>query len=204
MFYILGTLSFVITDGNEIDLFGHGFAYSLLGGSLGSWPFSAPFLWMIGAALVASAVMGWTSFGNWVYATGSKGGRSAAMIGIPVRRVKITNFVICSTLAGLAGITGAAQYGSVSSGFASGDSLIAIVAVVLGGTSLFGGRGSVQGTVVGAAVVAVLSTGLILVGAPGSWYTGIIGVILVAAVVFDVRVARLGQLLEIARTELRR
>jgi len=199
MFYILGAVNFVITSGYAIDLPSQTSAFGILGGPLGSSPFSAPFLWMAGVAIVGGLVLGGATFGNWIYAAGSRGGRSAAMIGVPVRNVKMVNFVVCSTLAGLAGVTGAAQFGSVSSGFASGDSLIAIVAAVVGGTSLFGGRGSIHGTIIGAALVSVLSTGLVLVGAPGSWYTGIIGLLLIVAVIFNVRLERIGRMLTAVR-----
>lgn len=201
MFYVLGAVNFVITNGNEIELFGHGAIFSLLGGQPGGLPFGATFIWMLGIAIIGIVMLTFTRFGSWTFAAGSKGGRSAEMIGVPVRRVKLTNFVLCSTLAGLAGLTGVAQFGSVSSGFASGDSLVAIVATVVGGTPLVGGRGSVQGTIVGSALVAVLGTGLILVGAPGSWYTGIIGILLIVAVIFNVRAGRIGNVLAIARAD---
>ncbi len=200
MYFLLGGVNFIITSGYSVDITGHsGVLLSILGGQPRGFPLAAPFIWMILMAIVFATLLGAMTYGNWTFATGSKGGRSAGMVGVPVLRVKIINFIVCSTLSGIAGVMALSQYGSMSSGFSSGYNLIAIVATVLGGTSLLGGRGSVLGTVIGAALLGVLDTGLVLVGAPGTFYTAMIGVILVIAVVLDVRIERLGRVLAISK-----
>ena len=70
--------------------------------------------------------------------------------------------------------------------------LLAITATVLGGTSLFGGTGTIIGTVIGALLLATIEIGLVLIGAPGSFYVTFIGVMLVVVVVANVRLRRLG------------
>lgn len=196
-YFMLNGINYIITGGYTVDVFGHGITWAILGGQPKGWPVAAPFLWMIVMGIVGMVVLSKTQYGNWVLAAGSKGGGSAKAVGVPVRRVKLINFAMCAFLAGLSGCLALAQYGSASSGFASQYNLLAIVAAVLGGTSLFGGKGSIGGTIVGACVLGVLDTGLVLVGAPGTWYTVFIGGILILAVIANVRLDRFGNLLAI-------
>ena len=105
----------------------------------------------------------------------------------PIARVKLTNFALCAGLAGLAGCLQLADFGS--SGVSSGENynLLAIVAVVMGGTSLFGVRGTILGTLLGTLILGALKTGLILVGTRGEYYTGLIGVLLLVVAVINAR-----------------
>jgi ribose transport system permease protein len=88
-------------------------------------------------------------------------------------------------LAGLGAVMWLASYGTTSIAGHSTDNLKVITAVVLGGTSLFGGRGSVLGTVIGVFIPAVLTTGLIVIGVQQYWQDVAVGVVLVAAVYID-------------------
>ena len=108
-------------------------------------------------------------------------------MGVPVARVKLTNFALCAGLAGLAGCLQFADFGS--SGVSSGENynLLAIVAVVIGGTSLFGVRGTILGTLLGTLILGALKTGLILVGTRGEYYTGLIGILLLVVAVINAR-----------------
>lgn len=196
-YFVMDGINYIITGGFTIDVFGNGAFYSILGGQPRDLPFGAPFFWMLLMGLIGALVLGNMQYGNWTLASGSKGGAAAHAIGVPIRRVKLINFVVCSTLAGFAGCAALAQYGSTSSGFASNYNLLAIVAAVLGGCSLYGGRGSIIGTIIGACVLGVLETGLVLVGAPGTWYTVIIGGILVLAVIVNVRIDAIGNRLAV-------
>jgi simple sugar transport system permease protein len=109
--------------------------------------------------------------------------------------VKTMNFCICALLAGFAGVTSFANVGSAAPGSGATNNLLAIVAAVLGGTSLFGIEGSIVGTMFGAIILGVLETGLVLVGAPGTLYEAMIGAILIVAVLLSVRLKSLGAVL---------
>jgi ribose transport system permease protein len=111
--------------------------------------------------LVAHVVLTRTALGRQVYAVGQD--RAAAeRAGIPARRVLATVYVISGGLAGLAAFVAVSQLGTVSPAFGTNDEFDAIAAAVLGGTSLFGGRGNVfPGTVVGALLVQLIAVGLV-------------------------------------------
>ena len=199
MYFFLDGLAFIITNGYSVNVFAYGGnVMNALGGSVTS-ALGAPFLWMIGIALVGGLILNGAQYGNWTFAAGSRDGTSARMIGVPVRRVYMTNFIVCAVLAGFAGIVSLAEYGSVSLGFASNYNLLAIVAAVLGGVSLFGGRGSIHGAIIGSAVLGVLETGFVIAGAPGTLYESVTGAVLVIAVLLNVRIEVVGRSLVMSR-----
>jgi len=139
---------------------------------------------MILLAAVAAFVAGKTPFGRRVYAIGGNE-RAALLSGVRVNRVKLAVYVISGFCSALAGIVIASQL--VAAHPATGETfeLNAIAAVVLGGTSLFGGRGSIGGTIIGALVIGVLADGLVLLGVSEFWQIAIKGVVIVLAVVID-------------------
>lgn len=105
-----------------------------------------------------------TGFGRHVYAVGGNA-EAARRAGISVTRIKVAVFVIGSTLAAVSGIVAAARLGSVAPGSGGGNTLLyAVGAAVIGGTSLFGGRGRVRDAVLGGLVVAIIANGLGLLG----------------------------------------
>jgi len=115
-------------------------------------------------------------------------------MGVPSTRVKTINFMISAVLAGFAGCAQFASFGGASPGNGDGYELLAIVACVIGGTSLFGVRGTVIGAFIGALTVSALQSGLVLVGLPGNAYTSLIGVILIIAVILNQRFAEISGL----------
>ena len=133
-----------------------------------------------GAAFVA----GKTPFGRQVYAIGGNE-RAAELSGVRVNRVKLLVYVISGFCSAMAGLIIASQL--VAAHPATGETfeLTAIAAVVLGGTSLFGGRGSIGGTIIGALVIGVLADGLVLLGVSEFWQIVIKGVVIVLAVMID-------------------
>jgi len=139
---------------------------------------------MVFLAVAAAFVAARTPFGRRVYAIGGNE-RAAVLSGVRVHRVKLAVYVISGFCSALAGIIIASQL--VAAHPATGETfeLNAIAAVVLGGTSLFGGRGSIGGTIIGALVIGVLADGLILVGVSEFWQIVIKGVVIVLAVVID-------------------
>jgi len=125
-----------------------------------------------------------TRFGLRTYAIGSNGmGARRAGIGVDNHLVRV--YTISGLLAGLAGMMVMANFTDASPLAGQNDELNAIAAVVIGGASLFGGRGHMLGTVVGTFIIALLVTGLVLVGVSGSWQEVATGVIVVAAVAGD-------------------
>ncbi|GAA0259218.1 sugar ABC transporter permease [Cryptosporangium japonicum] len=123
-----------------------------------------------------------TQYGRFLYAVG--GNRQAARrAGIDVKRIRMSAFVICSGMAGLAGIIGASYLGGVPSDFGKNtDVLYAVGAAVIGGTSLFGGRGKVRDAVIGAIVIAMIPNGLNLIKNISSAYVFLVtGLVLLVA-----------------------
>ncbi|MEQ1954637.1 ABC transporter permease [Mesorhizobium sp. CN2-181] len=142
-------------------------------------------VWLAGAiAVIFGIVLAGTRFGHHVYAIGSDE-EAARRVGIDTVRVKISVFVWMGVLAGVAGLVDVARFTTTSLGGHATDNLAAIAAVVIGGGSLFGGRGTVLGTMVGIFIPAVLQNGFIINGVQPFWQSVIIGVLLVAAVGLD-------------------
>jgi simple sugar transport system permease protein len=113
-------------------------------------------------------------------------------MGVPTAKVKRTNFVLSAVLAGLAGCMQFAYIRGVTQGQGQNYELLAITAAVLGGTSLFGGTGTIWGSVIGAFLLATIQIGLVLIGVPGSFYVTFIGIMLVIVVIANVRLGRFG------------
>ena len=142
-------------------------------------------IWMMAAlGVVFAFVASRTPFGRRVYAVGDNE-RAAALVGIRVARVKLTVYMMSGLCAALTGLIIAAQLQAAHPATGETFELSAIAAVVLGGTSLSGGRGSVGGTLVGAFVIGVLNDGLVLLGVSEFWQIVIKGIVIVTAVVVD-------------------
>ena len=146
-------------------------------------------LWMLAVVLIASFVLSRTKFGYHVYATGDNE-LAARNAGINTRRVKLLCFVIVGALAGLAASILIGWVHGVSRGYGPGYELDVIAAVVIGGTNLFGGIGSVFGTFLGAAITGMITTGLVLLGAQQDSEPIAKGAVIILAVLLDVTVRR--------------
>jgi ribose transport system permease protein len=132
----------------------------------------------------AHVVMSKTVLGRHVYAIG--GNREAARLsGVPVRRVLLFVYIISGVLAGLGGVIMASQLKSGSPTYGPMYELYVIAAVVIGGTSIFGGEGKMLGTLIGAFVIAVIQNGLNLLGVEPYTQTVVLGWIIYGAVLFD-------------------
>jgi erythritol transport system permease protein len=142
-------------------------------------------IWLMAAiAMIAMFVATRTPFGRQVYAVGGNE-RAALLAGVRVRRVKVRVYVLSGFCAALVGVLIAAELGAAHPATGETFELNAIAAVVLGGTSLMGGRGSIAGTLIGAFVIGVLADGLVLLGVSEFWQMLIKGLVIVAAVVLD-------------------
>jgi len=139
---------------------------------------------MAGLALAAAFVSLRTPFGRHVYAVGGNA-RAASLSGVRVKRVQWMVYVISGVCSALVGLIIASQLVSAHPATGQAFELNAIAAVVLGGTSLAGGRGGIGGTIVGALVIGALADGLVLLGVSEFWQIVIKGAVIVVAVVLD-------------------
>jgi ribose transport system permease protein len=138
----------------------------------------------VATAIVWGLVLAYTRFGRYTYAIGSSP-EAARRAGIGVGAHLIKVYALSGLLAGLAGILSLASFSSTTIAGHATDNLTVITAVVLGGASLFGGRGTMTGTVIGLAIPAVLLTGLVIIGLNQYWQDVAIGLVLAAAVYLD-------------------
>ena len=145
-----------------------------------------PWLVVIAAAvaIVFGIVLGMTRFGRHTYGVGSNS-EAAARAGISVTRHLIIIYSIAGVLAGLGGFLNLGRVGTTTIGGHATDNLSAIAAVVIGGTSLFGGVGTIAGTVVGVFIPAVLQNGFVIVGVQPFWQQVAVGAVLIIAVYLD-------------------
>lgn len=153
-------LGFIFTGGTPIPILDEGF-YELGNGYLLGLPNPT---WIFAAVLLASwVVLSLTPFGRSVYAIGSNED-AARLSGVPVRAYTVLVYVISGIVSGIAGLVYASQLSVGTPIAGQGYELDAIAAVVVGGTSLFGGRGSVGGTLIGTLIIGVLANILNLTG----------------------------------------
>jgi ribose transport system permease protein len=145
-----------------------------------------PYLVLIAfaVALIGGVLLAATRFGRYTYAIGSneEGARRA---GIAVDRHLIKVYALAGTLSGLAGFLSLARFATTTIGGHSTDNLQAIAAIVIGGTSLFGGVGTMLGTVFGVFIPAVLQNGFVIVGLQPFWQQVAVGAVLIIAVYLD-------------------
>ncbi len=145
---------------------------------------SLPFLAAVGLVALGQFVLSRTVFGRYAAAIGTNE-EAVRLAGIDPRPVKVAVFMLAGALAGLAGIVNTARLGAADPNAGIGFELQAIAAVVVGGTSLMGGRGSVVGSFLGVLVIAVLASGLAQAGAQEPTKRLVTGAVIVAAAVAD-------------------
>ena len=136
------------------------------------------------AALVAGVLLNKTVLGRYTYSIGSNE-EATALSGIDVRRWKIVIYTLAGLFTGLAGVMISARLGSAQPATGMGYELQAIAAVVIGGTSLSGGKGSIVGTLIGALIISVLNNGLQIMSIPQEWQNVILGCVILLAVYAD-------------------
>ena len=176
-------LGYIYTGGNPVSAFDKSFTAIGVDSVLG---IPIPILIMLVVVGIGYLLLNRTRFGRYVYAVG--GSETASRwTGLRVARVQSLVYVITGMLAGLAGVVLAARLGSGQPAAGQGFELDVIAAVILGGTSLVGGKGKISGTLIGVVLVAVLSNGLTLLDVSTYWQMVIKGAIILAAVILDTR-----------------
>ncbi len=136
------------------------------------------------AAVLAGVLLNRTVLGRYTYSIGSNE-EATALSGIDVRRWKIVIYTLAGLFTGLAGVMISARLGSAQPATGMGYELQAIAAVVIGGTSLSGGKGSIVGTIIGALIISVLNNGLQIMSIPQEWQNVILGCVILLAVYAD-------------------
>jgi ribose transport system permease protein len=184
----LGTLGIATGLGNLLD---NGQEISNIPGSVTTFGNTNLGGWVPVPVLIAAVITLWcgvvlarTRFGAYTLSIGDSR-ESVIRAGINDRGHLFKVYLICGLLAGVAGVLVMARLGAGNPTSGSDDNLNAIAAVVIGGTSLFGGRGTIVGSVIGTFIIAVLVTGLVITNVPPFWQEVAVGVILILAVYID-------------------
>jgi ribose transport system permease protein len=143
-----------------------------------------PTIILLGVYLFTFLISRYTRFGRFAYAIGSNA-EAAALSGVNTRAVRLLLYTLCGFLCGVASIIEAARLATIQPAGGAGYELLAIGAVVIGGTSLFGGEGNVFATLVGALIATTIRNGLNILGVNAFWQYVVSGIIIVAAVSVD-------------------
>jgi ribose/xylose/arabinose/galactoside ABC-type transport system permease subunit len=174
-------LALVYTNGRPVINLSDGYN-NIGGGYIAGLP--VPVLVFTGIVALGAFVLHYTRFGRYIFAVG--GNELAAKVsGIDTDKIKISVYAITGALAGLAGVVLSSRVMSGSASTGQGYELDAIAAVVIGGTSLKGGVGTIAGTVVGALIIGVMNNGLDLMNVSSYWQQIVKGLIIVLAVMLD-------------------
>jgi ribose transport system permease protein len=171
-------LGLIISDARAVPISAAAFNNAFGGKILG---IPDPIVWAAVIGAVSWFVLNRCVFGRYVIAVGGDR-ETSRLMGLPVNRIRFVNFLLCAVAAAVAGmiIAGRLQAGNPSIG--ANFELDAITAVILGGTALFGGAGSITGTVIGVLIITAMSNGLVLIGADTNVQICAKGAILVATV----------------------
>jgi ribose/xylose/arabinose/galactoside ABC-type transport system permease subunit len=171
----------IISDGNPITGLQKGFSF-VGQGMIGPMPF--PALLMLVIMAISWFFLSQTKFGRGIYAIG--GNKEATRLsGIPVDTYRVLMFGVCSFLAGLAGVILAGRVNSGQPVAAEALNLDVIASVIIGGTSLYGGRGGIGQTLLGTLILGILRNGLNLIGVTPYWQRVFIGLLIVVTVILD-------------------
>jgi ribose transport system permease protein len=186
----VATLAMLTIGRGLTMLYTNGFPISKLGETFGmigtGWFLGIPIPVWISAAVVSLAIliMNKTAFGRYVYAIG--GNEKAALLsGINVDSVKTKVYIWSGILAAIGGLMVTSRLDSAQPNAGTGYELDAIAAVVIGGTSLSGGKGTIWGTVLGAITIGILNNGLVLLGVSPFWQQIVKGLVILLAVIID-------------------
>ena len=137
----------------------------------------ASLFWFLAAALILGYLLTETKYGNWIQATGGNPGAARAR-GVDVSGVKVALFILSAVMSSFAGIISSIRTSAANPNSGTGYELEVIAMVVIGGTALTGGRGTIIGTVLGILILRVMRNGIVLIGVPGLAYNIFIGAII--------------------------
>lgn len=188
MIFLLNGLTLIISGAFPVETPGGHTFFRFFGGS----PYSTLY-WALGVIIVMTILLNRTRWGLRTLATGGNL-IGASESGVNVRAIKIGNFIICSTLGALAGILEGVRLTSIQP-LQGGTSIMfyAVAAAVIGGTSLFGGSGTIIGAGLGVLVLAVLNLGFTLQGISAYTFDLVLGIAIIVSMAFNVTLERIRQ-----------
>jgi ribose/xylose/arabinose/galactoside ABC-type transport system permease subunit len=172
---------YLFTTGTNIKVT-HGVVLWLGQGRIGGIP--VPVILMAISVILASLFLKYSVLGRYIYAIGGNE-RSARLSGVNVERVRLFVFTLTSALAAFSGIILIGKLGTAETGAGAGVEISVIAAVIIGGTSLAGGKGTIVGSLIGAAIIGCLQNGFILLGLGFATQTIGIGLVIILSVVID-------------------
>lgn len=143
-------------------------------------------IWLLGAFIIAALILHKTKFGRYTFAIGSNE-EAARLSGINVDNWKVAVYTLSGLFIGMAGLFYAAAYSTITPGTGNGLEMNGITGVVIGGTSMAGGSGSMVGTLIGVFIMSVLKTGLPACGLQAQWQTFLTGIVVILAVLLDIQ-----------------
>ena len=181
MLYALSGILLITASGAQIVGFPKSTGF-LGNGTVGG--VSVSILVLVLAFIVLTAVSRFTTWGRDVFAVGDNEA-AAKLAGVRVERVRFGTFVLVGGLTGVAGMIYLGQFNAVQPNVGTGLELQVVAAVVIGGTSIVGGRGSTLAPVIGAVLVTVVFNALILLGVPNEWTDVVSGALILIALLFD-------------------
>jgi simple sugar transport system permease protein len=179
--FLFGGLTLVLVNGKSYPLVDttSSFSYGLLAGKIGTIP--VQFFWLIALAVVAWLLLNRHRLGQNVYVIGDNA-QAAQLMGIPIRRTRITLFVLVGVASALAALMNAFSLTNFYPNLGSAYQLPTLAAVFIGGTSVFGGRGTIYGTFLGAFMIGGIQAGIVAVGLTDYYTQFIYGTIILSAV----------------------
>ena len=157
---------------------------SLLGSIIPGLDVPNAVFYLFAAAIIASLILGKTILGRYTFAIGSNE-EATRLSGVNVDGWKAAVYTLCGVFAGLGGVIMGSRLNSAQPALGAGYELDAIAAVVIGGTSLSGGEGTILGTIIGAFIMSVLTNGLRILSVPQEWQMVVTGGIVIVAVYAD-------------------
>lgn len=184
MMGILQGLSERLTNSQSIPIDNPAFTAVFGTGEVG--PIPVLMIWSFGVAIIGHFILAYTPIGRAVFATGANT-NAARYSGIRTSRVKVGTLVVSGVGGALAGLLYIGQFAAASYTLGSSDLLTVIAAVIIGGTALQGGKGSIIGALVGSLLLGILNNGLIIVGFADPEQLMVRGAIIIAAVIFSAR-----------------
>lgn len=175
-------LTFILSGGTDVVNLPN--ELGNIGNSTVLWIFTFPVFITLFVLLASGITLSQTRFGRYTYAIGSNA-EAARRVGIRIDRHLIWIYIFSGAVAALSGVLLLTRFSTGSPLTGANDELNAIAAVVIGGTSLFGGRGTILGTLIGAGIISVLITGLVILNVQPYWQEVGIGIIIILAVWID-------------------
>jgi simple sugar transport system permease protein len=196
MLFLLNGITLHLLEGTQVFMPGGDTFQDIFGSQPdeNAFFFNSTFWWALGLVLAVQFVLTWTRWGLHTIATGGNL-IGAAESGVNVRWIKIGNFILANLLAGFAGILDSTRITTIVPLQGGPDIMfLAVAGAVIGGTSLFGGSGSVIGAFIGVAVLIILRTGFSIIGVSAFTFELILGIAIIASMIVNVQVARLRNL----------